>query len=1433
LLAKIEPQLLKKLLSGDNQTIPFIVYLKATTNLAGAVASTRPGLGSQGTADPLAQRTAVVNALQQTARNSQAGVLQTLSGSQVGPTGRLSAAAIDIRPLWIVNAVAAKGSLDLILALAARPDVDIVRLDKEIKIGDWKQPINKIWSPAPSQSLPAALPNGQSLYQWGISKIRADLVYNALGLTGAGVVIGSIDTGVDWLHPALQSKYRGYTGPGKLPQHLGNWFDATGSGAAYPVDTYGHGSHTVGTMVGDNGLGVAPGAQWIAAKAFDSSGGAQSSWLHSAFQWMLAPNGNPALAPDVVNNSWGSNGGDSTEFQADVQALLAAGILPIFSAGNSGPDSATVSSPGSLEIAFAVGATDINDEVALFSSRGPSPWHKTKPEISAPGKNVLSTLPGGAYGELSGTSMAAPHVAGTVALMLQANPGLGTNLASLTYILTSTTVRLGSPTPNNDYGWGRLDAFNAVMAAGSFGTLQGTVTQAGSGLPIGDTSVQIITHAGGAVIYAKTNGAGVYQQGVAANTYDVTVSAFGYQPATAFGLSVTYGVATVQNFALTAKPIGRLTGFLRENGSGLPLVGTISIDGTPAQTTSQADGGYSLTLPEGIYTATVVVAAHRITQAVNLTINDSGTTNQDFWLNPAPKILVVDGGRWYQESQLAYYQQALTDLQYPFDAWQITKPFSTPNDVPVTSTLRAYDIVIWSAPLDSPGYVGAGPAVAGYLQAGGKLLLNGQDVAFYDGGGSIFGVAPYFSGYLKALFRQENRTVFTATGTAAGPLAALALTLNGGDGADNQVSPDVISITNNDFARTTLTYGNGSDLAGIHVGLCVPYRAMFWPFGFEAINTRTDRAAILQAAIAWLTQPATPTGLEVTPAAATVIGNFGQVVSYTTRIRNIGAGSDSYALSLSPGAPYNWPIITPPPPSLTLNPCQSQTITISTQLDITNRWHVSDTRSLTIQSVNQPSLVQTITRTVKTPAPVLLVDDDRWLSYAAEYKQALEANNVPYDYWLVPKSFAGAVPPSPTTTDLQMYPMTIWYTAYDWFQPVTTTEEDRLAAYLNSGGRLMLSSQDYIYNLPEHQPSAFAQTYLGVLAHTEDFSSTQVSGVAGNSVGNQLGPFALTFPPDYANFTDALTPTQVGQIASIGQAGQPNSITNFGLGLDGHNWHTHFLAFGPELLAANDRAKLMQRSLGWLSWLGRSIVTPSLTASLDGTEVTYTALLLNDGWIDLPTATFTATFPAELTPGTASPGFSLVGGDLVWSGSLARNEAKVLTYTATIAGSLPLGTKVRQVSWLAYPEHQILFDRVAEVWVNFPDLDDSLLTVTPQQEVEQGDILTYTLVLKNNGLASDPMVTSTNTLPHMLEVVGFDPPSQGNLITNGKSFTWTTPLAVNEVATLTYRAVISYETSAAIENRVMVADDINDPLNLLARTTYKALPLYFPILYKK
>ena len=1420
LRAKIEPQLFKKLLTEATPP-PFVVYLKQQADLA----ATSAALSAQGQLDEVGRRRAIVDTLQQTAQSSQVAVLQLLrdSANPGGLTGQ-SVPTTAIRPLWIVNAVAASGALDTVLALAAREDVEMVRLDKMITLDN---PANNKKIALHPQ---ATIPDPQSpISNWGIAQTRIDLVHNALKIDGTGVVVANVDTGVDWQHPALHTQYRGFSGEGKLPQHVTNWYDATGDGAAYPVDGNGHGTHTMGTMVSNSGLGVAPGARWIAVKAFNSAGGAQTSWLHAAYQWLLAPNGDPALAPDVVNNSWSDNNPANLEFAADIQALLNAGIFPVFSAGNKGPNEGSIGSPASLGLAFAVGASTLDEEIAIFSSRGPSPFGPVKPDVAAPGKEINSTFPGGTYTDLDGTSMAAPHVAGLAALLLQASPQLGADLPRLARTITSTAIPLGGSLPNNDFGWGRIDAYNAVMSVISAGTMQGIVTQVGNGLPVSQPKIQITPRSGGPAVTVTGNAAGSYLQGLAPGQYDATASAFGYQPGTIFNITILTGTPRIQNFSLSPTPFGTLKGIVRAQNGNAPLAATVQVNGTPSKiSTNPADGSYSLKLPIGTYNLTVSSAGHRIGKASGLTINDGATVTQDFQLAGAPSILLVDSGTWSQDSEIQYYQQALSDAQYLYDLRRINTPFGSASDVPVTSTLTAYDIVVWSSPVDSPGYVGADAALVGYLDEGGKLLLSGQDVAYYDSGGAFGGViTPYLTSRFMVRLAGDDSGSDQVVGTSAGALSGLSMSLTGQNGADNQVSPDVIDLVEPDFADALITYDNDL-LAGVQVGDCVPYRAMFLSFGLEGINSRTDRQTVMQKTLDWLMKTPDAHKVEIEAQDSPLIGDFNSVVNHTFRLRNIGRQNDTYALPVT----SNWPLNPTPPSTLALASCQSKVITVGVRIN-TTAWHISDTLSLTVQSQANPAVSATATRLSKSPAPVLLVDDDRFFSFADEFRQALTGSGILYDYFQVPKSWQGPVPPSPSLQMLKMHPITVWYTGYDWFQPLIPEEEERLAAYLESGGRLFFSSQDFIYNLPDNKPDEFARTYLGVQTHREDYQHKSVIGKRDNLVSTQLGPYSLTFPPGYNNNTDALTPTTTAQVVTVDPAGQVSGVMTSGPGSSGKPWRTIFLAYGPELLAENERIKLLQRSVGWLSTLGTSTVTPHTSAALDGEVITYTINLINDGPIDLATTYFTATIPANLTLNTQSAELTPLGNQLAWNGPLARNASKSFFYQATIADPLPLGTVLSQTSQIYNPAQDLRFERLATVYVNFPDLQHSRLSVSPAQDVKAGDSLTYSLVLRNSGLVDDPLITATNKLPHMLLLGDVDAPTQGTLLSNGRdTITWTTPLSVNAVATLTYRAVISYQSSTPIENVVRLDDNLNEPFNVAARAYFEVFLRYFPIIFK-
>jgi len=306
--------------------------------------------------------------------------------------------------------------------------------------------------------------NFTAVNEWGVNIIQAPAVW-ATGNNGKGVVVSSIDTGVRSTHEALKNNFRTDHG----------WFDPYDK-TATPADTHGHGTHTMGSMVGTTGIGVAPGAQWIACKGCDGKKGCTEEALLSCAQFILCPtdatgqDAQCAKAPHVVNNSWGGSSPGESWYQAAVDAWRKAGIIPVFANGNDGSDCSTVRSPGDYVNVIGVGATGSDDKLAYFSSRGPAPNNLLKPDVSAPGYNVRSAKNTGdtEYQTMSGTSMAAPHVTGAVALIVSANPGISYDAVYQLFIknidtdsLTSDNANCGGVSdkqyPNNNYGYGRIN----------------------------------------------------------------------------------------------------------------------------------------------------------------------------------------------------------------------------------------------------------------------------------------------------------------------------------------------------------------------------------------------------------------------------------------------------------------------------------------------------------------------------------------------------------------------------------------------------------------------------------------------------------------------------------------------------------------------------------------------------------------------------------------------------------------------------------------------------------------------------------------------------------------------------------------------------------------------------------------------------------------
>ncbi|WP_116948752.1 S8 family serine peptidase [Jiangella endophytica] len=582
--ATIEPGLRRQLAAAD--TAELWVRFDDRADLAAAAALT----------DWTERGTAVAEALRQTAESSQAAI-----------RARLDAEGVRYEAFWATNAIRIPdGTAELAAELTAQPEVDSLHPARAYDLPDPDT--------TPAQQARAAA----DAVEWGIANINADDVWDQYGATGQGITVASIDSGVQYDHPALVGQYRGANPDGTF-DHAYNWFDARGVCDGAPCDDHGHGTHTMGTMAGDDAggsaIGVAPGARWIA-----TNGCCTDEALIASGQWLLEPTDphgdhpDAARRPHVVNNSWGSQLPSTDPFMEDIsRAWAASGIFAVWANGNLGPRCLTSSSPGSRTVNYSVGAYDVTDSIAGFSGRGTGQDGEIKPNLSAPGVDVRSAWPGGGYVDADGTSMAAPHVAGAIALAWSAAPALVGDVETTIDLLDGTARDTasdecgGTDADNNVFGEGRLDALALLDSApvGETGTLVTTVTDAGTGDPVPGA---VITVTGPVERRRTTGDDGTYTVPLRVGDYEVTATAFGYVPRTA-SVHVAEDRTVALDLALERQDTVTVSGRVTDgSGQGWPLYAQVTVDGMPGGTvhTSPGDGRYSIDVPVGTsYTLTV------------------------------------------------------------------------------------------------------------------------------------------------------------------------------------------------------------------------------------------------------------------------------------------------------------------------------------------------------------------------------------------------------------------------------------------------------------------------------------------------------------------------------------------------------------------------------------------------------------------------------------------------------------------------------------------------------------------------------------------------------------------------------------------------------------------------------------------------------------
>lgn len=715
---------------------------------------------------------------------------------------QLGWAESEITHLW--------GSNALVVDLAEEDLASVQALEGVARI----EPVRTI-PLVPFTSEPAA--EAPTKVTWSVEKIGAPKVWEKLGLDGSGVVVGHIDTGVDPSHPDLQGK----------TLHFKDFLEKSNR---TPKDGQGHGTHTAGSILGGSAsgtaIGVAPGAKMVVARVFSNRGASTAALLES-MQWILDPDGDPetADAPPICSNSWGSNSRTDRSFWRITEAWRAAGVLPVFAAGNAGPRAKTVGIPGGYPHVFAVGATDRSDRVARFSSRGPHSWSGSqlvKPDVSAPGHQVFSAKDGGGYWSISGTSMACPHVAGAAALIVQAHPGIPLN--EIESALATTSLDLGQKGKDNDFGTGRIQIDKALESLSTL-TVSGLVFN-----PLNDPQVADVQLGDQSM---RTGRDGKFSFRVHPGTYTLRVSAFRFQTFEktvvvkdkSRKLEVNLEKDTLATFW------GKVYGPDQE-----PVDATITVLDTPiAPIRVGKDGAWATSLPTGDYSLEIRALGY---VGQDLDIDLGSSEYFEFHLKKAKGTLLVDadGGETFEVA----YEEALAERPDGIRSVSLSNL--------VGQNLSGYrSVVLFTGDRRVPLLARHLTKLECYLEKGGRLLLSGQNLASSLG-------ADFLSHRLGAALKDqevEAQEVLVEAGAGV-PLESFPIS-SGQGGQPHATRPD--SLLPQDGSVSLLRYRSRRpwNRPTAAVARRTPKSStILLGFGLEGIQDPSQRGQVVNALLDWL-----------------------------------------------------------------------------------------------------------------------------------------------------------------------------------------------------------------------------------------------------------------------------------------------------------------------------------------------------------------------------------------------------------------------------------------------------------------------------------------------------------------------------------------------------------------------------------------------------
>jgi uncharacterized repeat protein (TIGR01451 family) len=1337
------------------------------------------------------------------------------------------------RALWAAEAIAVEARPALIRELAASADLRMIAPDIVFRP---ERPVAV--EPTAGSGVD---PNAEPTPLWNIQQTRADEVWRLLGIDGSGVTVAVVDSGVDFHHPLLQSRYRGYVAGGRS-QHAGNWWcsrgeDALcGAGEIYPVDGIGHGTHVLGSILGGGGLGVAPGANWIAARACGSES-CSFSWIADAIQWLI---GLGPARPDIINLSLGSdNPIEKLLYEPLIANTVAADILVVAATGN---ETNNLRAPGSFTATIGVGATTAAGKVWKNSARGLSPWFETKPNLVAPGTNITSTVPGGGLGSNSGTSMATPHVSGVAALVMQARPGL--KPAEIKAILEASARPLSDRRPDPDSGYGMVDAYAAVASVMDVGRLRGRVVRLSDTQPITWAALRVATELGDPITRASVApDDGSFKLDLPPGNYLVVAEAFGYveQPQR---ISIQTGQETrIEPALASAEPMGVFEGRVDAAESGGPLRARISLEGVPFPIRSDETTGFSQRLPEGNYRLSIAKFGYRVITD-SITIKAGETLHRSYRLQEAPRILLIDSDAWNYNAAIDYYRASLDRLGYVYHEHPILNEAAgpgKPGGPPMAAEMASYDLVIWASPLSSPNQVVGAWELLAYLEGGGRVFLSGQDALCTDAGRDTVGRPcnanapphPYLRDKLKLRvikdFADQRGQVI---GLVDGPLEGLTLTLNGPGSMNNQLTTDVVAVTERPGARLIAAYPGGEG-AGVLAETCLAHRAIALGFGFEGIAGAADRDRVMARVIDALIAPPPTQGLYADLDTREQIRPAGATADYSLTLQNTGTERAAYSLTLLAGA---WPaglweagFTRPSAGQVSLEGCRQTRLGVRVQIPQTAPHGSDDQLALRIDA---PTGAQTITLSASAPAPVLVVDGDYVRDSEQGYLSALDRLGLRYDHWEL--GLLQIKPRLPPTSTLLQYPMLIWFTGENLLHPdrnLGLEDQRRLATYLDAGGRLLLSSEDYLFHWGETAFSGtrlFHRDYLGVDRYVDNSGRVHSAPIAGipGSVLEGVEACQLSRKRPEQDFSDALEPRDVpsARAAMRNSFGQTIAVQN---ARPGGN-KTLFLGFDLGEAEQGCVDAVIARAVDWFSPMGgsslslvdRSGQAESRRTFAGGETLRLQLRLKHAGPTEVDDLSLHWTLPEGGSVLTASlpAGWSLMGRELSWQGGLERFGERAFTLEFRLDAALTAGLAMR--SEVRITSEGVTVRRELDWRVNAADITGSSKSVPDNRRMLSfGETTRFVINVVNVGTRPLESWVVTDSLPAGLSLVpGSWLIEQGQVRQSGpQELTWQGErLPPGSGTSLSYAARVTTRDGGWMTNRARLLADADQSLWLEA-----------------